>query len=91
MKTDIPADLHKVLIKRLTTLKSKFVAYGSKSNGEKLNILCRGTAYGTVWSGNPVLTTLGNTIRVIMYNLFARDMMNEELTGQGLPEANVYP
>lgn len=91
MKTDIPADVHRLLIKRLTCLKSKFSAYGSKPNGEKLNLLCKGVAYGTVWSGNPVLTTLGNTIRVIMYNLFARDMMNEELNSMGQPQANVYP
>lgn len=53
----------------LNIMTAKGVMY-SKSGGEQRKLLTL-KVKGTTFSGNPIRTTFGNTMRVIFYHLFA--------------------
>lgn len=63
---------HKHLVRPfLKTRPKKFVSYyPEKIRKNKRTVLMRGTIEGTVTSGDPIATTLGNTLRMKLYALF---------------------
>lgn len=62
---DIPAEYVEVVKKTLMKLEIP-MQYRTKDG----IIRFKGTLFGTVTSGHPTLTTLGNTLRVYLYNKF---------------------
>lgn len=66
--SDIPPAYHPVILDVMTQLDVKFFTLTG----------LRGTIKGTVFSGHPTRTTLFNTFRVYMYNLYAREQSQNE-------------
>lgn len=61
--------MQELILKAYTTYRAKIVAYRCIT-GKKKQAVMRATLNGTVTSGKPTPTTLGNTLRVIMYIMF---------------------
>lgn len=54
---------------------AKVVAYYPKQMGDKFRrVAFSGKVYGTTFTGHPCCTTLGNSLRAINFNGFARYM-----------------
>jgi hypothetical protein len=65
---DLPSFVYPFLLKALTDLEAEVTSYYKPDGKRKklLNCIIR----GTVFSGHPSRTTLGNTMRVALYFLF---------------------
>lgn len=68
-----------------TEVKVKFnnPAYKAKKGQKRFELLFKGKLKGTVFSGHPTRTTWGNTLRVLSYAHFIKDLA-------GIPDKDIY-